>query len=97
MIQPQSDRELAMQIGTSTFRFEIPGLLSETEPVFVHGITCILPEGDSVVFTASITDDPLNIFLNVASDGFDWFWLSVEKNIAWEAVEVMISTSLFFM
>ena len=93
MIKTQSLREVALQIGTSTLRFEIPSTFnySQSEPVDLYGITCILPEGDSIVCTATITGYPLSIRLNASIKGFEWFWLHIETDIAFKRSALEIS------
>ena len=83
MAIPRSGRELALQIGTKLLRFEIPEKVkfSETEPVVIHDIPCVLPEGHSIVCMAEITGYPLSVRLSSATDGFDWFWLNVTTSV----------------
>jgi len=85
LIQPQSSRELALQIGTSILRLEIPNSfdMKSTESITIHDIPCTLPEGGQILCSAEFTARPLSIRFEAASGkvGFDWFWLTVHKII----------------
>lgn len=88
LIQPRSTFELALQIGTSTLRFELPNSLdwANTDSVTISDIPCTLPEGGQILCDAEFTAYPLNIRLSAAPGvaGFDWFWLNVQTSIsAW--------------